>query len=289
MAITNNLGITLVEQAQAQKEVTVNQAFTRIDALLNAGAISRTTDTPPGSPATGDLYIVGASPTGDWAGQANKIAYFDQIWRFIEPHEGSLLWVNDENLVYAYNGSSWAAINSASGVDTRQTVWIPAAAMRPSSTNGSSSLNQLEIAAGQPDIVTLDFDASTEQYAQFSLAFRKGWNEGTVTAQFYWSHPSTTTNFGVVWGLQGVACSNDDAMGTSFGTAQEATDTGGTTNDIYASPETSAITVAGSPADGDVCFFRLYRKAADGADTLAVNARLHGIKLFYTIDTLDDA
>ena len=107
MATTPNLGLTLVEQAQAQKEVTVNQALMRIDALINNGAISRTVSTPPGSPVAGDLYIVGASPSGAWAGKALQIAYFDQIWRFVVPRTGMTLWVASEDLLYSFDGSSW--------------------------------------------------------------------------------------------------------------------------------------------------------------------------------------
>ena len=109
MATTNHLGMTLVDQSQSQKEVTVNAALTRIDAVLNSGAKSRTTSTPPGSPASGDLYIVGSSPTGAWSGQAGKMAYYDQMWKFITPNEGISLWVNDEDLIYSYNGTSWVA------------------------------------------------------------------------------------------------------------------------------------------------------------------------------------
>lgn len=107
MATTNHLGIALVEQSQSQKEVTVNQAFVRLDAVLNNGAKSKAVSTPPGSPAQGDLYIVGASPTGDWSGQAGMLAYYDQLWRFIAPNEGMSLWVNDEDLFYSYNGTGW--------------------------------------------------------------------------------------------------------------------------------------------------------------------------------------
>lgn len=107
MATTTNIGITLVEQSQAQKEVTVNQALVRIDALLNTGAVSLGDNTPPGSPAAGDLYIVGASPTGDWSGHDNEIAYYDQIWRFVVPQEGMSLWVCDEDLTYSFDGSDW--------------------------------------------------------------------------------------------------------------------------------------------------------------------------------------
>jgi len=107
MTTTNHIGITLVEQSQAQKEVTVNAAFIRIDALLQNGAKSRSTNTPPGSPASGDLYIVGGSPTGVWTGQANKLAFYDQSWKFIAPLEGMTLWINDENSIYSYDNFNW--------------------------------------------------------------------------------------------------------------------------------------------------------------------------------------
>ncbi|GEM_PF-1596082 len=115
MAITPHLGITLVEQAQAQKEVTVNQAFYRLDAIVNGGVISRTEDTPPASPDAGDRYIVASSPTGDWEDKEGQIAYFDQLWRFIEPHEGMMLWVNDEDVSYVYDGAGWVSVGGASG------------------------------------------------------------------------------------------------------------------------------------------------------------------------------
>lgn len=107
MTTTAHLALTLVEQAQAQKEVTINQDFIRVDALLNTGAKSKAVATPPASPSIGDVYIVAGSPTGDWAGQTGKIAYYDAIWRFITPNEGMTLWVNDENLLYSYDGSAW--------------------------------------------------------------------------------------------------------------------------------------------------------------------------------------
>ena len=67
------------------------------------------------------------------------------------------------------------------------------------------------------------------------------------------------------------------------------TDTGGTANRLYVSPETPAMTVAGTPADGDTVFFRVYRKAADAADTLAIVSRLHGVDLFITTNAENDA
>lgn len=116
MAQTPHVGITLLEQSQAQKEITVNEAFARIDALLNSGVIDRDLAAPPSSPAAGDVYIVAASPTGAWSGKAGQIAYFDQVWRFVVPRTGILLWVNDESKHVVYNGSIWQILaTSGSG------------------------------------------------------------------------------------------------------------------------------------------------------------------------------
>jgi hypothetical protein len=174
------------------------------------------------------------------------------------------------------------------GASNLASIWVPAAGIRPSSTGGCAALALIASAANQPDISTLDFDATTAEYAQFWIRMPKNWNEGTITAKFYWSHAATTTNFGVRWGLQGVAISNDDTIAVAYGTAAEVTDTGGTTNDIYVSDATGAITVAGTPAADDMVAFRVYRDPANGADTMAIDARLHGVAVFYTKNTLDE-
>jgi hypothetical protein len=114
MATTTHLGITLLETAQAQKEVTVNEALTRIDAMLNCGVVDKDLTAPPASPQAGEVYIVAPSPTGAWAGKAGQIAYYDQGWRFIVPSEGIIFWVKDEDKAYVHNGSFWQLLTSAS-------------------------------------------------------------------------------------------------------------------------------------------------------------------------------
>jgi hypothetical protein len=182
----------------------------------------------------------------------------------------------------------WQVAQTAGGTSGKHAIYIAAGSMRPSATGGCAGLTAIASAANQPDIVTLDFDATTQEYAQFSLAMPKSWNEGTVTFVPIWSHPAAAA-FGVVWGLQGVAVGNDDAIAAAYGTAVTSTDTGGTTNDVYAGPESAAITIAGTPAAEDVVFFRLSRVTGDGGDTMAVDARLHGIVLFITTNADTDA
>ena len=168
----------------------------------------------------------------------------------------------------------------------KQTVWIPAAAMTARTTNGAAS-GTTESATNKVMNKTLDFDTTTQEFAQFNIAFPKGWNEGTVTFVPYWTAASGSG--GVVFGLAGVALSNDDAIDTAFGTAQTSTDTLITALDVHEGPESAAITIAGTPAVGDLTYFQVNRTVSDGSDTLGVDAKLIGIKLIYTIDSnVDD-
>ncbi len=94
----------------------------------------------------------------------------------------------------------------------------------------------------------------------------------------------------MVWGLSAVAISDLDAGDAAFGTAQAVADTGGTTNTIYITAELGTpITVGGSPAAGDWVVFQVSRNPGDGNDTMAIDARLHGVNLFYTTNAANDA
>ena len=170
----------------------------------------------------------------------------------------------------------------------KQTMWIPAGAMYPSTTNPCSALTQVETTALRPDLKVLDFDPSSDEFAQFSVAFPKSWNEGTVTFQPFWTVTGTNTGT-VAWQLGGIAVSSDDSINTAFGTlvATTALAHSGTSNDLMVSVESGNVTIAGTPAAGDCCFFQINRDVS--ADNQSGDARLVGIKLFFTTDASNDA
>ena len=51
--------------------------------------------------------------------------------------------------------------------------------------------------------------------------------------------------------------------------------------------ESGAVTIAGSPAAADMCFFQINRDIS--ADTQTGDARLLGVKLLFTTDAANDA
>jgi hypothetical protein len=169
-----------------------------------------------------------------------------------------------------------------------ETIWVPALAMFGTTTNGADA-QAVETTALRPELKVLDFDASTRENAQFAIAMPKSWNLGTVTYQVFWS-PSNTNTDNCIFGLEGVSCTEGDTADVAFGTAVEVTDAGiGTVEDVQMSPVSGAVTIGGSPADNDQTFFQLYRDAADGSDDFTGDARVLGIKLFYTTDAANDA
>jgi hypothetical protein len=74
---------------QAQKEAFVNEALTRIDALLQPVVLDEAT-APPAAPASGDSYLVADPAAGAWAGHERAIAsWADTQWLFAVPCEGA--------------------------------------------------------------------------------------------------------------------------------------------------------------------------------------------------------
>jgi len=188
-------------------------------------------------------------------------------------------------VIQAEDGGGTVAAVKIAG---KETIWVPATAMYGPTTNPADTA-LVETTATRPDLNVFDFDASTKQYTQFTIAMPKSWNEGTVTYQVYWS-PSTTNTGNCIFGLQGVACADGDTIDVAYGTAVNVTDAGiGTVEDQQISSESGAVTVAGTPAAGEQSYFQFFRDAADGSDTFTGESRVLGIKLFFTTDAANDA
>jgi hypothetical protein len=168
-----------------------------------------------------------------------------------------------------------------------ETIFVPAQAMFGTETNGAEA-NAVETTATRPVMKVLDFDPSTIEYAQFSIAMPKSWNEGTVTFQAFWA-PSNTDTGNAMIGLQGVSVANDATSDVVFGTAIDVTDAGGgAVEDVMVSPVSSAVTISSAAAD-TYTYFQVHRNATNVSDTFTGDVRLLGIKLFYTTDAANDA
>ena len=186
--------------------------------------------------------------------------------------------------------SSAADLNQLDGKVAKtaglETIWVPATAISPTTTNGCTALASVETTAGKPDMVVLAFPVAADSFAQFSLAFPKSYNLGTVTYQVFWAGIAATTNCN--WTVQAVAISNDTSIDATYGTAVAVTDAAqGAVEELNVSAVSGALTIGGSVADDDLCVFRIGRDVSAGG--MNGDAQLLGIKLFFTTDLANDA
>ncbi len=107
MTETTQLGLPLVQPAQAQKHVTVNEAFARLDALSQI-TLAGSGSVAPVTANEGALFAVEAGASGDWAGEAGRLALFlNGGWLFVTPQVGWRGWRSDTGVAVAFDGVDW--------------------------------------------------------------------------------------------------------------------------------------------------------------------------------------
>jgi hypothetical protein len=119
MSETPIMGLPLVQAAQAQKHVTVNESLVRLDALSQICLASISETQPPLTFSDGLCHGVSIGATGSWAGQDGKVAIASNGgWVFVSPKVGWRAWVEDAAQFHAYDGTGWSpetAGSSAAG------------------------------------------------------------------------------------------------------------------------------------------------------------------------------
>lgn len=94
-------------EGQAGAEIVFNlqQVWNEVFAIRSA---KNRTNTPPGSPTAGDVYICSTAPTGVWTGKAGNVAVWaNGLWYFTLPKTGMQFWNETTSTRWYYNGSNW--------------------------------------------------------------------------------------------------------------------------------------------------------------------------------------
>lgn len=159
-------------------------------------------------------------------------------------------------------------------------LFLTAAGGWPSTTNGCATPVQVEYGTNDVDLWLADFDQTSDEFMQWTVAMPSDWDAGTVTAVFYWACDNASTN-SAVWGLQGRSYGDSDAIDQAFGAAQTVTDANNAQNDVNISAATGSITITGAGAS-EMVQFRAYRDADNGSDNLPDDARLIGVMVTFT-------
>lgn len=115
MAVEPKTGLTYWPSGAIQQDLLFNALLKRFAAAGGQPTVIDKDLTTPPAHTAGNAYIVAASATGAWSGQAGNIAYSDgAAWTFYTPSEGWRVAVLDEDADYRHSGAAWV-IETAGG------------------------------------------------------------------------------------------------------------------------------------------------------------------------------
>lgn len=174
--VTTRYGLPLMQAAQAQKHVTLNEALVRLDGVANLTLQSIGRTDPPAVVVDGQCFAIGAAPVNAWSGQAGKIAIgASGGWIFVAPTEGLQAVVLDNGCRAIYRGGVWV-VGALTLSSTGAGMVAGLAEADVTLTAGSSKTTTLVIPAGA---MVIGASARVKQAITGSLA---SWSLGTAGA-----------------------------------------------------------------------------------------------------------
>ena len=179
METSARLGLPYLAAGQLQKHITVNEALTRLDVLVQCRVASRTAETAPDETPEGQLHIVAeGAATGGWSAFAagDLVRAEHGGWAREATPDGLVVLVEDEEVVLIRSDGAWHGLGARLGevqgltrlgLNTVADAENPLAARIPKA---------LFAAPGGPDggdlRITLNKETSPDV---LSLLFQTGW------------------------------------------------------------------------------------------------------------------
>ncbi|MBF0665522.1 MAG: DUF2793 domain-containing protein [Brevundimonas sp.] len=110
---TARLGLPYLAAGQMQKHVTLNEALTRLDAVVQTAVVSRTEPTQPAAPPDGALYILPDGATGPaWEGRPEGALLRAEAggWSMVEAADGLIALVTDAAELVVRHAGGWVPL-----------------------------------------------------------------------------------------------------------------------------------------------------------------------------------
>lgn len=175
------LGLPYLAAGQMQKHVTLNEALTRLDALVQTAVVSRTEATQPVTPTDGVLFILPAGAVGPaWSGRSEGalLRAEGSGWSEIQTGDGLVALVLDSGELVVRHGGVWVPLGErleAIQNLTRLGVGTTADATNPFAARLNKAL-WTALGAGEGGDGDLRLTFNKEGPADvLSLLFQSGW------------------------------------------------------------------------------------------------------------------
>ena len=262
------LSLPFILPSQAQKHVTYNTAIERLDALVQLVFEQIGINVPPALPQEGQVWALGAAPTGAWAGRPGQLAqWLSPGWAFYTPQEGWRAWDKTAAQPVIFDGSAWVPAGGTQnqpglGIGTSWDAGNRLAVASPASLfsheGGSHQLKVNKAADG--DTASLLFQSDFTGHAEMGLAGNTDFSVKVSPDGITWTDAITIE---ATTGLVGGQAVQTDPTDTGTGKLARADLTYGPGNLLGVVAETGgvpsgAVIERGANADGR------YVRFADG-------------------------
>jgi Protein of unknown function (DUF2793) len=172
--------------------------FRGIQTLVMPNCKSMALSTPPVSPTFGDTYVIGAAPSGAWAGQANSITAWaidsqDGVvttgrWEFYAPQAGWRIYDQNTTAFYVWNGSVWQLDKSAPKLVVTATA---------TTTLSPLSNSSFRINLNNNATVTLNINNGAFDGQEITILYVQGGTTGSTVTAAANVHGFTTPSAGL--------------------------------------------------------------------------------------------
>jgi len=186
---TPRLQLPYLAAAQAQKHVTLNEALSVLDGLVQTAVESATLAAEPPSPPDGALYILPADRSGpEWSLHpvGALLRFADGGWTPLAANDGALAYVRDTGALLLRSGGAWRPLGQALGplqnvsrlgLNTEAHADNPLAAKlnkalftaRPAEEGGDGDLRLTFNKDTAPDVLSLLFQSGYSGRAELGL------------------------------------------------------------------------------------------------------------------------
>lgn len=103
---TKGYQLPLLYTQQARKEYTINEALTKLDAVVNRAVYDIVQEIP--EELDDNLYILAAEPKQNFAANANNLVFaYNFCWEYLAPFSGQIFYIIKKGQFALFDGQNW--------------------------------------------------------------------------------------------------------------------------------------------------------------------------------------
>lgn len=171
-------------------------------------------------------------------------------------------------------------VNSA---NPKRTIILTAGGGMAATTSGCATPTQVELGTNDVDLIVMDFDQTSIEYATWNITMPDNWDASTLTVWFYYL--TSVTSGTVQFDLAARCFGDSDALDAAItGWSAGGTDTvPDAANDLAITASTTCTVTDAAAGE-----FMVVKVRRDTADTAAADVRLLQVKIEYGISAFSD-